>query len=51
MDAAAEITADSRALRGRGARTNTSGRYERETRVLLDDGWTQEDEGPPPLKT
>ena len=51
MDAAAEITADGRALRGRGARTNASGRYERETRVLLDDGWTQEDEGPPPLKT
>jgi DNA repair photolyase len=51
MDAAAEITADSRALRGRGARTNASGRYERETRALLDDGWTREDEVPPSLKT
>ncbi len=51
MNAAAEFTADSRALRGRGARSNASGRYERETRVLLDDGWTREDEAPPPLKT
>jgi len=51
MNAAAEITADSRALRGRGARSNASGRYERETRVLLDDGWTREDEAPPTLKT
>jgi DNA repair photolyase len=51
MNAAAEITVDSRALRGRGARSNASGRYERETRVLLDDGWTREDEAPPPLKT
>src|SRR6202140_2267099 len=51
MNAAAEITADSRTLRGRGARSNASGRYERETRVLLDDGWTRDDEAPPPLKT
>ena len=51
MESAAEVTADSRVLRGRGARSNASGRYERETRVLVDDGWTQEDETPPPLKT
>src|SRR5436305_12782506 len=51
MDTAAEITADTRALRGRGALSNASGRYERETRVLVDDGWTKEDETPPPLKT
>ncbi len=51
MEAAAGITADTRVLRGRGARSNASGRYERETRVLVDDGWTQEDETPPPLKT
>ena len=51
MESVAEITADSRVLRGRGARSNASGRYERETRVLVDDGWTQEDETPPPLKT
>ena len=51
MESAADITADVRSLRGRGARSNASGRYERETRVLVDDGWTKEDEAPPPLKT
>jgi DNA repair photolyase len=51
MDTALEITADTRALRGRGARSNASGRYERETRALVDDGWTREDEEPPALKT
>src|SRR5262252_4274957 len=51
MESAAEITADTRALRGRGARSNASGRYEPEKRVLVDDGWTKEDEAPPPLKT
>jgi DNA repair photolyase len=51
METATDITADTRALRGRGAQSNASGRYERETRVLADDGWTREDETPPPLKT
>jgi DNA repair photolyase len=51
METAVDVTADSRALRGRGARSNASGRYEHETRVLVDDGWTREDETPPPLKT
>src|SRR5436190_3023112 len=51
MESAAHITTDTRALRGRGALSNASGRYERETRVLVDDGWTKEDETPPPLKT
>jgi DNA repair photolyase len=51
MDTALDITADTRALRGRGARSNASGRYERETRVLVDDGWTRDDEEPPALKT
>jgi DNA repair photolyase len=51
METAVEITADTRALRGRGAQSNASGRYERETRVLVDDGWTREDETPPALKT
>ncbi|HEX4078954.1 MAG TPA: PA0069 family radical SAM protein [Rhizomicrobium sp.] len=51
MDTVLDITADTRALRGRGARSNASGRYERETRVLVDDGWTREDEEPPALKT
>jgi DNA repair photolyase len=46
-----QITVDSRSLRGRGAVSNLSGRYERETRTLVDDGWTRDDEAPPPLKT
>jgi DNA repair photolyase len=36
-----KITADPRALRGRGAVSNTSGRFERHARVLLDDGWSR----------
>ena len=51
MHAAVQPTADSRSLRGRGALSNASGRYEREARVLVDDGWTREDEAPPALKT
>src|SRR5438477_12940546 len=51
MEFAAQTTADTRALRGRGALSNASGRYERETRVLVDDGWTKDDDTPPPLKT
>ncbi len=48
-----ERTADPRLLRGRGAVSNASGRYERHTRVLLDDGWgePQGEDAPPPLKT
>lgn len=37
--------------RGRGAVTNTSGRYEPEARVAVDDGWGGPDEEPPPLRT
>jgi DNA repair photolyase len=51
MNAAAELTVDGRVLHGRGARSNASGRFEQETRVLLDDGWTRDDEEPPLLKT
>src|SRR5438552_17405384 len=51
MEYAAQNTADTWALRGRGALSNASGRYERESRVLVDDGWTKDDETPPPLKT
>lgn len=36
--------------RGRGARSNASGRYEPESREAFDDGWTAEDE-PKPLRT
>jgi DNA repair photolyase len=44
-----DLTADPRRLRGRGALSNAVGRYERETRVLVDDGWSTspEDELPP----
>src|SRR5690349_23348349 len=52
MTTVLDITADPRRLRGRGALSNASGRYERETRVLFDDGWGDSaDEGLPPLKT
>jgi DNA repair photolyase len=52
MTTVLDITADRRLLRGRGALSNAAGRYERETRVLVDDGWQSDDEdAPPPLKT
>src|SRR5215469_7094956 len=42
-------------LRGRGALSNHVGRYEKQTRVLVydgwDDGWRAEDDAPPPLRT
>jgi DNA repair photolyase len=43
--------ADHRQIRGRGARSNASSRFDREERVRLDDGWAGEDETPPPIKT
>jgi len=46
-----DITVDTRRLRGRGAVSNASGRYERESRVLIDDGWTGSDEPLPALRT
>lgn len=50
MTTVLDITADPRRLHGRGALSNASGRYEREARVLVDDGWQAEEELPP-LKT
>ena len=42
-------------LRGRGAVSNMVGRYEKQTRTLLDDGWDDgwrsDDDAPPPLRT
>jgi DNA repair photolyase len=42
-------------LRGRGALSNHVGRYEKQIRVLVDDGWDDgwrpDDENPPPLRT
>ena len=43
MTTVLDISADPRRLRGRGALSNASGRYERHARVLMDDGWM-----PPP---
>lgn len=51
MTTVLDITADTRRLRGRGALSNASSRYDRETRVLVDDGWQNEEEELPPLKT
>ncbi|HZZ32247.1 MAG TPA: PA0069 family radical SAM protein [Phenylobacterium sp.] len=39
------------AVRGRGARTNASGRYEAEGREAFDDGWTPDDTEPAQLTT
>jgi len=38
-------------IRGRGARTNASGRYESATREAFDDGWTPDDAEPVQLAT
>ena len=50
MTTVLDITADPRRLKGRGAVSNASGRYEKQTRVLVDDGWGDEEELPA-LKT
>ncbi len=39
------------ARRGRGTGTNASGRFEDERRELVDDGWGNLDDEPPPLRT
>ena len=38
-------------VRGRGARSNASGRFESQTREAFDDGWTLEDPEPAQLRT
>ncbi|WP_395650645.1 PA0069 family radical SAM protein [Brevundimonas sp.] len=37
--------------KGRGARTNATGRYEPVVHETFDDGWTAEDDAPAPLRT
>lgn len=37
--------------KGRGARSNATGRFETRRQEDFDDGWTQDDETPPPLRT
>ncbi len=39
------------ATKGRGARTNATGRYEPVAHEAFDDGWTVEDDTPAPLRT
>jgi DNA repair photolyase len=51
MTTVLDISADPRRLRGRGAVSNASGRYEKQARVLVDDGWNAEEEIEPSLKT
>ncbi|MGN6515448.1 MAG: PA0069 family radical SAM protein [Rhizomicrobium sp.] len=51
MTTVLDITADPKRLRGRGAVSNASGRYEKETRVLVDDGWNSEEDEDNSLKT
>jgi len=46
-----EFAAHPAGLRGRGTLSNVSGRFEREHRVVTDDGWGTLDEEPPLLKT
>lgn len=41
----------SKAINGRGARSNASGRYEADRREAYDDGWTDQDEAATPLRT
>jgi DNA repair photolyase len=38
-------------IRGRGARSNTTGRYEHEVREAFDDGWTPDDPEPQQIET
>ncbi|MDP3403883.1 MAG: PA0069 family radical SAM protein [Brevundimonas sp.] len=45
------MAAASRTTKGRGARTNASGRFEPVTHEEFDDGWTADDDTPTPLRT
>ena len=48
---AASLPIPASVVRGLGARTNASGRYESDKRLSFDDGWTDQDEAPAQLKT
>jgi DNA repair photolyase len=45
------VTTFTQQIRGRGARSNASGRYEAQVREAFDDGWTSDDEAPAKLET
>jgi len=55
MTAVLDATIPRDSLRGRGALSNASGRYEKQARVLMDDGWAKtkfaDDDALPPLRT
>ncbi len=46
-----DAAADPRLLKGRGARSNDSSRYDTERRVGFDDGWRRDDDDAPPIRT
>ena len=46
-----DAAADPRLLKGRGARSNDSSRYDSERRVGFDDGWRCDDDEPLPIRT
>jgi DNA repair photolyase len=45
------VTTFTQQIRGRGARSNRTGRYEAEVREAFDDGWTPDDEAVETIKT
>src|SRR6202789_2908596 len=55
MTTVLDTTIRPESLRGRGALSNQMGRYEKQTRFLVDDGWDDgwrsDDAAPPPLRT
>lgn len=46
MTTVLDISIDPRRLKGRGALSNHSGRFEPHARVVLDDGWSEDETGP-----
>jgi len=46
-----QVSTFTQQVRGRGARSNATGRYEAQVREAFDDGWTPEDAEPSQLKT
>src|SRR5579864_7568862 len=51
MNRISSAAADPRLLKGRGARSNDSSRYDIQKRVNFDDGWSRDDKELPPIKT
>jgi DNA repair photolyase len=51
LNTSAIITAPASPRKGRGAVTRTTGRFEREVRIAVEDDWPGDLEGPTPLRT